>query len=54
MVENGRSHIRSVGFVIIYIDLMHNHPILTLSVAISGQCCIDNHNIYNTNNHMCL
>ena len=43
--------IRAVSFVIIYIGLMHNHPFLTLP---SRQCCIDNQNIHNTNNHMCL
>ena len=49
-VENGWLCIRAVSFVIIYIDLMHKHPFLTLPVAISRQCCIDKQNIHNTNN----
>ena len=33
---------------------MRNHPFSTIPVAISRQCYIDNQNIQNTNNHMCL
>ena len=43
-----------VSFVFIYLDLMLNHSFSTFTVAIFQQCCIDNQNIYNTNNHMCL
>ena len=53
-VENEWLCIRAVRFVFIYLDLMCNHPFWTLPVVISQQCCIDNQNIYNTNNHMCL
>ena len=53
-VENEWLCIGAVSFVFIYLDLMLNHPFSTLPVAISQQCCIDNQNIHNTNNHMCL
>ena len=33
---------------------MRDHTFSTLTVAISQQGCIDNQNIHNTNNHMCL
>ena len=33
---------------------MRNHSFSTLTVAISHQCCIDNQNIHNTNDHMRL
>ena len=33
---------------------MRDHPFSILPVAIFQQCCIDNQNIRNTNNHMCL
>ena len=33
---------------------MRNHSFPTLTVAISQKCCIDNQNIHNTKNHMCL
>ena len=44
----------AVSFVTLYIDLMRNQPFSTLPVAIFRQCCINNKNIRNTNNHMCL
>ena len=33
---------------------MRNQPFSTLPVPIFRQCCINNQNIHNTNNHMCL
>ena len=54
MVENGWLRIKALSFIIIYIDLMRNHPFLTLLMAISGHCCIDNQNIYNISNNLCL
>ena len=33
---------------------MRNQPFSTLPVPIFRQCCINNQNIYNTDNHMCL
>ena len=52
--KNEWLRIRAVSFVFIHLDLMPNHPFSTLPVAISKQCCIDNQNIHNTNNQMCL
>ena len=49
-----QTHFMAVSFVIIYIDLMRNQSFSTLPVAIFRQCCINNQNIHNTNNHMCL
>ena len=53
-VKNEWLRIRAVSFVFIYFDLMRNHSFSTLIVVISRECCIDNQNIHNTNNHMCL
>ena len=36
----------------IYIDIMRNQSFSTLPVAIFRQCCINNQNIHNTNNHI--
>ena len=54
IVSEATVHWLSGWLKIIYIDLMCNQPFSTTPLAIFRQRCINNQNIHNINNHMCL